>query len=66
MNLSEKEICKECDLNLKRKDCTDLEYKECYERKYELIIFKKMLNSSVQRLGLEKEEMVKIIEELYI
>lgn len=60
-----RDICKNCDLGLKRSDCSENEFEECYEQKYEMTFFRTMLNSSIQRLNLDKDEVVKMLDEIY-
>lgn len=37
----------------------------CFEEKEDLKTFKAMLNSGIQRLSLEKEEVIKLLDEIY-
>lgn len=65
MIISARDVCKNCDLGLRRKDCSDVEFRDCYELKEELILFKKMLNISIQKLDLSKNDILKILDEIY-
>ena len=37
MFITTRDVCKNCDLGLKREDCSDTEFKECYEEKSRFI-----------------------------
>lgn len=65
MFIKAKDICKNCDLGLKRENCSEVEFEECYEEKADLLIFKTMLNQGIQRLSLDKYEVIKMLDEIY-
>ena len=65
MFITTRYICKDCDLGLKREDCSDIEFKECYEEKADLLTFKAMLNHGIQRLSLDKYDVIMMLDEIY-
>lgn len=52
------------DFDTPRNSTTDKK-EMCHEEKEDLETFKAMLNSGIQRLSLEKEEVIKLLDELY-
>ena len=63
MFITTRDVCKNCDLGLKREDCSDIKFKECYEKKADLLTFKAMLNHGIQRLSLDKYDVVRMLDE---
>ena len=65
MFIKNKDIWKKRELGLKREDCSDIEFKACYEAKADLITFKAMLNHGIQRLSLDKYDVIMMLDEIY-
>lgn len=65
MFITTKDICKNCELGLKRADCSETEFEECYEEKADLLTFKAMLNHGVQKLNLDKYDVIGMLDDIY-
>ena len=65
MFITTRDICKNCELGLKREDCSDREFQDCYEEKADLLTFKAMLNHGIQRLSLDKYDVIRMLDEIY-
>lgn len=65
MFITTRDVCQNCDLGLKREHCSDAEFQECYEEKADLLTFKVMLNHGMQRLNLDKYDVMIMLDEIY-
>lgn len=55
--------CENC--RVQREDCSDIEFEGCYEEKADLLTFKAMLNHGIQRLSLDKYDVIRMLDEIY-
>lgn len=65
MFITTKDICKNCESSLKKADCSEPELEECYEEKADLSTFKAMLNHGVQKLNLDKCDVIRMLDDIY-